>query len=311
MIFTILVGGCGPHHQDTQSQKGPRSVTSTELQPEVVQSTDSVLHNTYPKVTIENSIVRRLHSSNNNFDYDIYIAYPPNFSTEKKYPALYVLDAEVNFGAICYIVQRLIKDGLIPETLVVGIAYPGDFNEDTYYSLRCRDLTPTIDKKFMDNHESLTAGSGGAPKFATFLEHELLPFIENNYSASHDRTLYGHSLGGLFGFYAILNHPELFGKYLLLSPSLWWDNEEIFHNTRAFKINNSPKIYVATGELENSKDVKTNRSMVDQQNEVVKILQQINGPALSLKAEILSKETHRTIFGRGVTNGLRFLCSKK
>src|SRR5437879_3514439 len=63
------------------------------------------------KVHINNTVIKELTSQYTKEAYDIYISYPRDYKNSgKKYPLLVVLDAEVNFGAVTYIAQRLIKD---------------------------------------------------------------------------------------------------------------------------------------------------------------------------------------------------------
>lgn len=62
------------------------------------------------------------------------------------------------------------------------------------------------------------------------------------------------------------------------------------------------KLYVGTGAMEDN--------MVDDHLEMVSILKRFNAGNIMIKSEILDHETHRTIFGRGFTNGLRFLYAK-
>jgi hypothetical protein len=62
------------------------------------------------------------------------------------------------------------------------------------------------------------------------------------------------------------------------------------------------KVYIGTGALEDS--------MVDDHLNMARILKKNNPGNSNFKSEILGYETHRTIFGRGFTNGLRFLCAK-
>jgi tetratricopeptide (TPR) repeat protein len=47
-------------------------------------------------------------------------------------------------------------------------------------------------------------------------------------------VLIGHSLGGLFAVYALLNRPELFRGYLVTSPSLWWDDQVLVKAAQPF-----------------------------------------------------------------------------
>ncbi len=86
--------------------------------------------------------------------------------------------------------------------LVVGIAY--GVNYDTFYKLRGRDLTPSDDKGFRPG--GTHHPQGGASDFVKFLNDDLFPFIAANYKTKNeDRAVYGHSFGGLFGFYTFLN----------------------------------------------------------------------------------------------------------
>ncbi len=259
-------------------------------------------------VRIKNSEVNEVVSKFTKEEYAIYLSYPDNYKNSGKvYPILVVLDAEVNFGAITYIVQRLVKDNLVPELLIVGIAYKGETNEDDYYSLRSRDFTPTADKAQEQRHkDKFKSGTGGAENFVKFLSLELFPYLKKNYPiADKGKTIYGHSFGGLFGIHALINHPDLFDNYLLLSPSLWWNQSEIL---KEFKINSiitsrQLKLYIATGSMEDN--------MVNDHLKMASILEQVDSNKIKLKSEILENETHRTIFGRGFTNGLRFLYETK
>lgn len=258
-----------------------------------------VFENKYPKVEISNTEVRELLSSYNGQKYKIYVKFPSNYQdSKKKYPVLYILDAETNFGGVSYIVQRLIKDKLIPEILLVGIAYNVDY--DTFYELRCRDLTPTLVEGY--SYHGVLWRSGGAEKFSKFIKNELFNFVDENYKIQNDdRAIYGHSFGGLFGTYIFLNHNEMFNKYLLLSPSLWWDKRTIFKDLTKLDLKSNNKLYMASGEIE--------PFIPNIQTRFIDLLNSPKHENLYINSEILDNETHRTIFGNGFTKGLRFLYS--
>lgn len=256
------------------------------------------------QVTLANTTVKEIKSKFNNQNYQIKISYPKSYfkNTTKKYPVLYVIDAETNFGGVSYIVQRLIKDQLIPEILVVGIAYNTNYKE--FYSLRSRDLTPVEDKKLkMGNHK--IDPTGGAPKFSNFLEYELFPFIDKNYrTKKKDRAIYGHSYGGLFGSYVLLNKSHLFNRYLLLGPSLWFKDKLLVKNAKdKFLVIDKPtRFYMSSGKL----DLR----IEEYQEEFTSFLKEKEIDNLRVKSEVIENETHRTIFGVGFTNGLRFIYNK-
>lgn len=274
-------------------------INELETQIQMMDSLKSIY-----QVTIANTEVRDLSSKFNNQKYQIKISYPKSYfkNKEKNYPVLYVIDAETNFGGISYIVQRLIKDKLIPEILVVGIAYDTDYKN--FYRLRSRDLTPVEDRDLrMGNNE--IDPTGGAPKFSDFLEFELFPFVEKEYRIKkEDRGIYGHSYGGLYGSYALLDKPHLFNKYLLLGPSLWYKDKLLVNQAseKNLILNRHIKLYMASGEL----DLRIN----EYQEEFVEILKGKNISKLNIESEVVKNETHRTIFGVGFTNGLRFIYGK-
>ena len=146
--------------------------------------------------------------------------------------------------------------------------------------------------------------TGGAAKFARFINDELFPFVTDNYRTKNaDRAVYGHSFGGLFAMYIFLNETLMFDKYLVLSPSLWWDNKTLFHDIDGLKsVSSSGRCYIASGALELNID--------DDQREFDKLLYGLTLAGLHIRSEILENETHRTIFGSGFTRGLRYLYAK-
>jgi predicted alpha/beta superfamily hydrolase len=125
--------------------------------------------------------------------------------SKDKYDVLYVLDGDWNTKTAAD-VQRFIEDeAYMPPTIIVGV-----LNVD-----RDRDLTPT--------HVAENKTSGGADKFLGFLKNELIPYVNKNYPSNGDNTIFGHSFGGLFVTYALLNDPQVFKSYIAADPSFWWD----------------------------------------------------------------------------------------
>lgn len=61
--------------------------------------------------------------------------------------------------------------------------------------------------------------------FQSFVRDELMPWLRQRYSFSHDprrAVVGGSSLGGLAAAYAALSNPTLFGNVLSQSGSYWW-----------------------------------------------------------------------------------------
>ncbi len=145
---------------------------------------------------------------------------------QAEYPVLYVLDGLQNIKHTVGTVELLTESGLIPPIIVVGIE-----------SLdRNRDFTPSKAGKDLQGStgNSGIPQSGGAPKFLEFLSEELIPFVDNNYRTHPYRILEGHSFGGLFSVYTLMQNPELFDAFIIQAPALWWNKEEMTEKAKTF-----------------------------------------------------------------------------
>src|SRR5689334_19251668 len=173
--------------------------------------------------------------------YTIRVALPENYgsSSTQKFSTLYVLDADQDFDLAANTCRSLSDRYSAPNVVVVSIGYGRD---------RSLDYTPT----------ETGSQTGGAPAFLAFIENELIPKIEQDYSVEttrESRIILGHSYGGLFGAYAFAVDNSLFGNYILLSPSLWFDNEvsmQLEKQNRSDNKNTHQLVFMGIGEGENS-----------------------------------------------------------
>lgn len=150
-------------------------------------------------------------------DRPIIISLPEGYEeSTASYPVLYLTDGLQNIWHVAGTVEVLTRTGNIPPIIIVGI-------ESTN---RDRDFSPTVDSNW--------PRSGGGPKFLDFIENELIPYIDSNYRTHPYRVLEGHSLGGLFTASALINKPDLFDAYIIMSPSFWWNEQEIIDKAKVF-----------------------------------------------------------------------------
>jgi predicted alpha/beta superfamily hydrolase len=247
------------------------------------------------RVEIRDTEMRFLTSKHVGQTYEIDISFPKDYVREKgRYPVLYVLDAEYNFGCVAYIIRRLIRNGDIPKVLVVGIAY--NTTEDDFYLKRERDCTPPS--------TLYGSRSGGAENFIRFFREELIPFIDHNYrTIPGNRTLVGHSIGGFFCTYVLFKHPDLFAKYLVVSPSLWYSNDVIFQYEQEFAQKKQPlrvAVFLSTGKDESAQMIRTTEKMI-------RIIEGRNYMGLRFASLIPEGEHHRSVFPLAFTRGVRWL----
>ena len=171
---------------------------------------------------------------------EIYIQLPANHSAgnNQKYPVVYILDGEVFLPAAANVLD-FYSGGFMPEMVLIGVSNSKN---------RMRDLTTSTIKTMYGR--PFNQKNGEAANFIKFIEDELIPFVEDKYPVSNYRSLIGHSYGGLFAIYSLINHPHLFANYIAIDPSLDWDNQNLLEQsktiltTRSYK---SKSLFVSLG----------------------------------------------------------------
>jgi uncharacterized protein len=168
---------------------------------------------------------------------NIYLPSSYGNASKKKYPVIYLLDGSaeedfihlaglVQFGSFSWINQ-------IPESIVVGIANVNRKRDFTY---------PTSNIKDKVDFPS----SGGSKDFIKFISDEVQPLVEKNYLTNSSKTIIGQSLGGLLATEILFKSPSLFDNYIIISPSLWWDDESLLEFEPSTKLT-SKSIYIGVG----------------------------------------------------------------
>ena len=261
--------------------------------------------------SVPNTEVRQIQSSTNNALYQLFIATPPDYATSgKKYPVVYMLDADYSFALTRNVVQHFAERGKLPPMILVAIAYPGAADDmEVYQSNRKRDYTPSgsiaVGYSAGQTHgEDGQNGQGGADHFRAFIADEVVPYVETHYPVSKDRTFIGHSYGGLFGTYVLLTQPDLFNRYVIISPSLWFDNGLLLRVAQQ-EVSSHPiraHAYFSIGSLETRS--QTGASMVQDLKQFCKTLEARPHSGLDLSLDIRPGETHESIFPGAVTRGL-------
>jgi uncharacterized protein len=237
--------------------------------------------------------------------YNVYVALPRGYdSSGEDYPVVLLQDGDYSFPlAQSMVLHMSDRDGL-PPVIVVGIAYQGGIEDLPVYRLnRTRDFTPTnsSDGGYGPEYQHV---SGGADKYALFIKEELRPFLEQNYRTKRlDWTYVGHSYGGLFGSYMLLNDPQMFQRYLLVSPSLWYDGEIMLREA----VKKAPalrqtyvSVFLAVGSDENPRmeaNLKT----------FAAVLRDSAEGGVTVDTKVFEDENHDTVFPAALARGLRVL----
>lgn len=227
-----------------------------------------------------------IHSKALNEDRVILISLPDNYdNSEFDFPVLFVLDGETHFRHVSGATDYLARNGLAPGIIVVAVT-----NVD-----RNRDLSPV--------HVDNIPTSGGAEKFHKFLKKELLPKIKKKYRTSDYNILMGHSFGGTFVGYSLIEHPDVFDAYIAVSPYLQYADNYILKEAKANlkeKYDNPKSFYMTVG------DEIEYFSVLDDFSDLLKAR---SDKGISSKYVQMPKDNHATTPYLSAFNGLRFTFS--
>ncbi len=134
--------------------------------------------------------------------------------SDKRYPVLYLQDGQNLFDDFApfgsWELRTKLKEIAAqggPEVIIIAI--------DHAESERIKEFTPT----------RVTAlGIGDGMKYARFLTETLKTYIDSNFRTLSDPQftgIGGSSMGGLVSIYAAMQHPRVYQKLMIFSPSLW------------------------------------------------------------------------------------------
>lgn len=229
---------------------------------------------------------------------------------------LFVTDANGLFGLTVDTVRLMQIPALVPSLVIVGVGYPDADTVSDTVGIRVRDLTPTPSSYF--------EASGRADDFIEFIAGELRPWLIDRFPAATDHvTYFGHSLGGLFGSYVLVSATATFDRYILSSPSLWWDHHVIFDLERRHRRAGSldTDVFFGIGALETdagrrleasnlpdghpAKPPSSHLDMVDDMRRFIAQLASRNDPTLNVRAIEAADEFHATVPGIVLSRALR------
>jgi predicted alpha/beta superfamily hydrolase len=205
-------------------------------------------------------------------------------STEK-YDVLYVTDGgNWNISLVTQLQRFIQNEGHMPPTIIVSI-----MGID-----RNIELTPTALKTW-------NAPTGGADKFLVYIKNELIPYINKTYPSNGDNSLWGHSLGGMFVTYVMLQEPGLFKSYIAADPSYWWDNSYVpkMAAEKLPNLSSTPLTLFITGR----EGIPFHEMRIDTMEIILKKFAPAN---LKWKLVTYAGETHSSLRLKTIYEGLRY-----
>jgi predicted alpha/beta superfamily hydrolase len=133
------------------------------------------------------------------------ISLPKSYAAkpDMKYPVMYLTDGNWR-RAQHKSIHNLAESDNVKELIVVGIGYPDNYDVNT---IRVRDFISSPDK------------------YLDFILKEVIPYIEQKYRTTSERTLWGSSFGGYFTMYSLFQYNEktkgVFKNYIAASATAY------------------------------------------------------------------------------------------
>lgn len=196
-------------------------------------------------------------------DRHVLVYLPPGYEDHltRRYPVLYMNDGQNLFdGATSFVLgqdwgvdetaESLITAGEIEPLIIVAIYNTG--------AERIEEYTPTMDPKFKKG--------GRADLYGRLLVEEVKPLIDGSYRTlvgPGNTGLGGSSLGGLVSLHLALKYPNVFGKLMAMSPSVWWDRGMILRRVQSLKVKPSTRIWLDIGTKEGKVTTRNVRTLRD------------------------------------------------
>ncbi len=206
-----------------------------------------------------------------------------------RHPVLYLndgqnlFDPERAFAGNTWLVPqtatRLVRTGMIPPLIIVGIDHGG--------ARRGREYLPVEDEL------NPTATNPLGREYAEFVTREVIPFVARNYpvaTGASNTAFGGSSYGAIAALNTAIVKPGVFGRLLIESPSLYVGGEYLIQ--RARNVTRWPgRIYLGVGTRETSR-AERNEETVNNVLALASILRRAGMGSRRLRLVVEQGATH-------------------
>ena len=147
---------------------------------------------THPEVRIYGTQIHRITSAVIGEAYQVFVHLPPSYEEgERRYPVLYLTDADLLFGIAANVARLSQLRGDLPDFIIAGIAYGVYETDDRNH--RARDFLAEVPED--------SDWQPGADKFLQFLRTELVPYINANFRTDPtDLAIWARRLEGTLAY---------------------------------------------------------------------------------------------------------------
>ena len=125
---------------------------------------------------------------------------------------------------------------------------------------------PSRIDEYAPTNDPTKNGGGRAHDYARMLLEELKPMIDSRYRTLGDganTALGGSSLGGLLTMHLALQHPDVFSRAAVMSPSVWWHDRVLLRQVDEFTGPSRPRIWLDIGGREGAEALSGAQALRD------------------------------------------------
>jgi len=239
------------------------------------------------------------------------ISLPARYATltasgDSTIPLIVCLDAPWTFGTIVDATRVMSMASEAPEAIVVGLGFVTDSMSE-YSRQRARWFTPTqwVPPPATGVKGVAVEECGRALELAELIREQLLPPVAADHPIG-ERWLVGHSFSALAGLTFLFDDPTLFDRWLLASPSIWWDDRAILAIEQKYAASHddlAADLFISAGTDEQLApyDMAANAKLLADR------LRTCEYPSLRVASVELDGATHASTIGAAVGAGLRSL----
>ncbi len=211
---------------------------------------------------------------------------PPSYAlSQTRYPAVYLHDGATLMTNTLNYMYRLFREGLLAELIIVGISSPS----------RNREYTPWPSPAATTGREDF---GGGGPAYLDEVADGIKPYIDSMFRTDpqpQSTGLIGYSLGGLVTLLAAYRRPDAFGRFGLLSPSIWYDGMLDYAEANPLPVSGQ-RIYLSVGNREGVYKLNIQQHAVPSTLRVYRLLRGQLPDERQLRLELIDGAAHDLAF---------------
>lgn len=260
-----------------------------------------------------------LHSQLMGRDFEVFAVMPASWKGNgaRRYPALIVLDANIEFATAAETAARLAARGETDEIAVIGIGVPRAAGHVEFGFRRFEEFSPPADgyryddalgrifrSLFSMRGQSARERIGQAPGFYNFITKELLPLLQRQLPIDENNLgILGHSAGGTFVGYTLSHEHSPFRHYASISPGVGMSGSWLMRAPQSQRppARKASEVFLCIGSEEKT-NLFNQIAGIPETEAFASQLRKVGAP--SVRYQCFEQETHSSVYPRAVAQAL-------